>query len=164
MSDRYFGLVPALHAARGALDAPDGVMLDVTGALHLFGGERCILVEIETRLQAQGFAARAALAGTPEAAWALARYGNLRLLPDGLDERHLTRALGSLPLAALRLEEDLVAGLARAGLRRVGDIILRPRAPLAARFRRLPFRAARCAARALEKCHLAFIRSAALSD
>ncbi len=117
-----------------ALDAPDGVMLDVTGAVHLFGGEDKLLADIETRLQAQGFAARAALAPTPEAAWALARYGEQRLLPDGLDEKRLTRALGSLPLAALRLDAALVAGLNRAGLRRVSDLIMRPRAPIAARF------------------------------
>jgi len=117
-----------------ALDAPDGLMLDVTGAAHLFGGEEKLQVEIETKLQAQGFTARAALASTPEAAWALARYGDTQILPDGLDEKRLARLLGSLPLAALRLDPDLVAGLAHAGLRRIGDIIPRPRAPLAARF------------------------------
>ncbi len=117
-----------------ALDAPDGVMLDVTGAVHLFGGEENLLAEIETRLHAQGFTACAALASTPEAAWALARYGDRRLLPDGLDEKRLIRLLGPLPLAALRLEVDLIAGLARAGLRRLSDIIMRPRAPSAARF------------------------------
>ncbi len=116
------------------LDAPDGVMLDVTGAVHLFGGEENLLAEIETRLHAQGFTACAALASTPEAAWALARYGDRRLLPDGLDEKRLIRLLGPLPLAALRLEVDLIAGLARAGLRRLSDIIMRPRAPIAARF------------------------------
>ena len=50
---------------------PMASMLDVTGAAHLFGGEAKLLDEIETRLAAQGFAARAALAATPEAAWAL---------------------------------------------------------------------------------------------
>ncbi len=117
-----------------ALDAPDGLMLDVTGAAHLFGGEDKLRAEIETKLRAQGFTARAALASTPEAAWALARYGEMYFLPDGLDEKRLARLLGSLPLAALRLDPDLVAGLAHAGLRRIGDIIPRPRAPLAARF------------------------------
>ncbi len=117
-----------------ALDAPDGVMLDVTGAAHLFGGEEKLQAEIETKLAGQGFTARVALASTPEAAWALARYGPLRFLPEALDEKHLARLLGPLPLAALRLDAELVAGLKRAGLRRIGDIIPRPRAPLAARF------------------------------
>ncbi|WP_219323128.1 DNA polymerase Y family protein [Methylovirgula sp. HY1] len=120
-----------------ALDAPDGVMLDVSGAAHLFGGEKKLLAEIEGSLAAQGFAARAALAPTVEAAWALARFGRERRLPALLSEcgeTDLARRLGPLPLAALRLEEHMLAGLAQAGLRRIDDLLLRPRAPLAARF------------------------------
>jgi protein ImuB len=117
-----------------ALDAPDGAMLDVTGAAHLFGGEDKLLDEIEARLRAQGFAARAALAPTPEAAWTLARFGKLRILADAAREEDLRRHLGALPLAALRLDDTALAELAQAGLRRIDDLILRPRAPLAARF------------------------------
>ncbi len=116
-----------------ALDAPDGVMLDVSGAAHLFGGEAKLLMEVEARLEAQGFCARAALASTPEAAWALARYGTLRLLPPDLDETERARRLADLPLAALRLDAATISDLAQAGLRRIGDIMLRPRAPIAAR-------------------------------
>lgn len=120
-----------------ALDPPDGVMLDVGGAAHLFGGEEKLRGEIETRLAAQGFAARAALAPTPEAAWALARFGKERRLPlilPDCGEKDIARCLGVLPLAALRLEEATLAALHQAGLRRIEDILLRPRAPLAARF------------------------------
>lgn len=117
-----------------ALDAPDGVMLDVSGAAHLFGGEAKLLAEVEARLEAQGFSARAAIASTPEAAWALARYGTSRLLEPDLDEKGLVRRLGGLPLAALRLDRATLAGLARVGLREISDIVLRPRAPIAARF------------------------------
>lgn len=117
-----------------ALDAPDGAMLDVTGAAHLFGGETKLLGEIERQLARQGFAARAALAATPEAAWALARYAEARLLPEDIHEADLCRQLGALPLAALRLDDKTLTGLAQTGLRRIGDLILRPRAPLAARF------------------------------
>ncbi len=120
-----------------ALDAPDGVILDVTGAAHLFGGEAALLADIERRLRAQGFDARAALASTPEAAFALARYGarrgDARILPAGLDAAALARRLGDLPLAALRLDRASLETLAQAGLRRVGDIVMRPRAPIAAR-------------------------------
>ncbi|WP_342343632.1 DNA polymerase Y family protein [Methylocella tundrae] len=120
-----------------ALDAPDGVMLDVSGAAHLFGGEARLLAEIETRLQTQGFFARAALASTPEAAFALARYGgariDARILPLGLDAAELAHRLGDLPLAALRLDQATLKALAEAGLRRLCDILMRPRAPIAAR-------------------------------
>ncbi|MBN2907669.1 MAG: DNA polymerase Y family protein [Rhodobacteraceae bacterium] len=43
-------------------------------------------------------------------------------------------ALAPLPLAALRLPQDTVAGLARLGLRRVEDLLGMPRAPLVRRF------------------------------
>ncbi|MGP0059062.1 MAG: Y-family DNA polymerase [Beijerinckiaceae bacterium] len=117
-----------------ALDAPDGAMLDISGAAHLFGGEAKLIDDIETRLAAQGFAARAAIAPTPEAAWALAHFGgDKRLLPDG-DDKELQRRLGALPLAALRLDAKSLGDLAQAGLRRIDDILFRPRAPLTARF------------------------------
>ena len=56
------------------VDAPDGLFLDITGCAHLFGGEEALRDQIVTRLHAQGFASRAAMAPTPGAAWALARY------------------------------------------------------------------------------------------
>ncbi len=117
-----------------ALDPPDGAMLDITGAAHLFGGEAKLCDEIEARLKAQGFAARTASAPTPEAAWALARFGEARVIPEETRDEDLRRRLGTLPLAALRLDEKTLSELAQAGLRRISDLILRPRAPLAARF------------------------------
>jgi protein ImuB len=120
-----------------ALDAPDGVMLDVSGAAHLFGGEASLLADIEARLQRLGFCARAAVASTPEAAFALARHGpdrrEARILLAALDAAALARRLGELPLAALRLDPATLQLLAQAGLHRVGDILMRPRAPIAAR-------------------------------
>jgi protein ImuB len=47
------------------------------------------------------------------------------------DERN---ALSSLPLAALRLAPDVIEALAQVGLKRIADVLDRPRAPLAARF------------------------------
>ena len=121
-----------------ALDAPDGIMLDVSGAAHLFGGEASLQADVEARLRAQGFFARAALASTPDAAFALARYGGERegrILPATLDAAALARRLGDLPLAALGLDPATLKALAEAGLRRVSDILMRPRAPIAARCR-----------------------------
>jgi hypothetical protein len=47
-----------------ALDGPRGLLLDVTGATHLFGGEQALLNRIRESLRAQGFAVRGAMAGT----------------------------------------------------------------------------------------------------
>lgn len=58
--------------------------------------------------------------------------GPSRIAPPGRS-RDL---LAPLPVAALRLAPETVAGLARLGLRRVGDLLDQPRAPLARRFGR----------------------------
>ena len=120
--DRYTPLV--------GLDPPDGLLLDITGCAHLFGGEEAMRRDIVTRLAQQGFQARAAVADTVGCAWAVARYGTeLRIPSDQTRD-----ALLPLPLAALRIAPETVTDLAQVGLKRIADVIDRPRAPLAARF------------------------------
>jgi protein ImuB len=115
-----------------ACDAPDGIFLDVTGCAHLFGGERLLAADLRQRLASQGFQLRVAIASTPGAASALARFGSEMVLPEGAERT----ALAKLPLAALRLDPDRTAALARVGLKKIGDIYDLPRPPLAARFGR----------------------------
>lgn len=110
-------------------EGEDGLVLDVTGAAHLFGGEAALAAEVEGRLAALGFTARAGLAGTRGAAWALARYARGCIPPGG--ER---AALDPLPMAALRLPPETCAALARLGLTRVADLDRAQRAALARRF------------------------------
>lgn len=123
-AERYTPLV-ALDAASGA-----GLMLDVTGCAHLFGGEAAMVDDIVTRLGSNGFLARAAVAGTPGAAFAAARYTDTSVIAPGA----VADLLAPLPLAALRLDHAIVAALDRVGLKRIGQIMDAPRAPLAARF------------------------------
>ncbi len=113
-----------------ACDTPDGLLLDISGCAHLYGGEDALVADLSGRLEAAGFAYRVAIAGTIGAAWAAAHYGEPGRHACG-DERKL---LSSLPLAALRLDGGTVAALARVGLKRIGDIVDLPRAPLTARF------------------------------
>jgi protein ImuB len=110
------------------LDPPDGLTLDVTGCAHLFGGEAAMCRDLTRRLGARGLQARAAVAGTVGCAWGVARFQE-GIIASG-DERHI---LAPLPIAALRLD-DAVSALAQVGLKRVADLLDRPRAPLAARF------------------------------
>ncbi len=116
-----------------APDGRDGAVLDVGGASHLFGGEEGLVAAVVAGLRRQGLAARAAVASTPEAAWALARFGTETLAPTPL-EPGFEPLVAALPAAALRIDPETVAGLARAGLVRVGDLLARPRGPIAARF------------------------------
>ena len=55
-----------------------------------------------------------------------------RIAPPGLGPQ----VLADLPVAALRITPGMVADLARVGLRRVGELMEQPRAPLARRFGR----------------------------
>ena len=115
-----------------ACAAHDGIFLDVTGCAHLFGGEENLVADLRARLTRQGFHVRVAIASTPGMASALARFGPETVLPPGAERR----ALAKLPLAALRIDHDRAAALARVGLKKIGDIYELPRAPLAARFGR----------------------------
>ncbi len=110
------------------IDAPDGLFLDVTGCAHLFGGEEALRDQIITRLNAQGFAARAALAPTPGAAWALARYS--KLTKSSAD---IVQTLAPLPIEALRLDEAPAALLRRLGLKTIGQLLAAPRSSFTAR-------------------------------
>ncbi len=113
-----------------ACDAPDGLLLDIGGCTHLYGGERALIADLAARLERAGFAFRIAVAGTIGAAHAAVHHGE----PDSYAAGEERALLSPLPLAALRLPLETVAGLARVGLKRIGDIIDLPRAPLAARF------------------------------
>ncbi len=112
-----------------ALDPPQGLVLDSAGADHLFGGERRLAEDIETRMARRGIAVRLAYGDTPEAARALARHAGAPA-PDEMG------AIRRLPVAALELDEDACAALVAAGLKSVGDVLARPMATIAARFGR----------------------------
>ena len=112
------------------LDPPDGLFFDITGAAHLFGGEVSLARDLVKRLAAQGLHARIAIADTVGAAWAVARHGKMPFVPPG----QTAAALAPLPLAGLRLSSEIHDGLAQLGFKAIGDIMDRPRAPLAARF------------------------------
>jgi protein ImuB len=113
-----------------AVDPPDGLLLDIAGCAHLYGGEDRLLADLLARIEGFGFAARGAVASTIGTAFAVARFGPAGIIAPG-DER---AALAPLPLAVLRLPEEATAALRRVGLKRVGDVVDLPRAPLAARF------------------------------
>jgi len=138
-----------------APDPPDGLMLDITGCAHLWNGpgggpgngEPQLLEDALRRLRGHGFAVSGAIAGTIGAAWAASRFGphpsnphpspppNRRreavaIIPPGA----VSGALAGLPVEALRLDPSTADGLARLGLRKIGDLYPMQRAGLAQRF------------------------------
>jgi len=114
-----------------AVDIPDGLILDVSGCAHLWGGERTYLKNIITRIKGLGFTIRAAMADTIGTAWAIARFGQESPIIESEQQR---AALLSLPPAALRLETDTIIRLEKLGLRQVGSFVTMPRAALNRRF------------------------------
>ncbi|MBM3518952.1 MAG: DNA polymerase Y family protein, partial [Alphaproteobacteria bacterium] len=115
-----------------AADGDEGIWIEITGAAHLHGGEAALLADLRRRLGKLGFASRAAIADTPGAAWAAARFhpDAAVIAPPG----GTIAALSALPVQALRLAPLLPEALARVGLDTIGALLAVPRAPLAARF------------------------------
>ncbi len=114
-----------------AVDPPDGLILDISGCAHLWGGENPYLKEIINKLQKRGFHVRMAIAGAIGAAWAVARFGNIHPIVECGREKD---ALAPLPPAALRLEPAVADRLHRLGLRTVGSFMGMPSSALRRRF------------------------------
>lgn len=121
-----------IHTPLVAADPPDGLVMDVTGATHLHGGERALVEGLVRALKDKGIEARAALAGSWGAAHALARYASRPavVLAPG-DE---ARVLPALPASALRLPPGVAESLYGLGLETIGELAAQPRAPLVHRF------------------------------
>ena len=76
-----------------ALDRADGLMLDISGVAHLFGGEQALMEECLVRLAALGITAAAGVASNPRAAWALARFSSQKIAPEDLERQGLRQTL-----------------------------------------------------------------------
>lgn len=113
-----------------ALDSPHGLLLDITGVTHLFGGEAAMLQQIRRALASQGFAVCLALAGTAEAARALARNVGGGIVAPGRE----AEVVAPLLTEALDTDPYIVHALRRAGLKTIGQVAQRKRHELAARF------------------------------
>ncbi len=126
----------ALFAVRrwspiAAVTPADGLWLDLTGCAHLHGGEERFCRRLLAFCRRLGLTARVAIADTPGAAHALARFGPSErtiVAPGGT-----VRALSPLPVAALRLEAPALTAARRFGFETVADLLPVARGPLARR-------------------------------
>lgn len=118
------------YAPMVARDGPDGLIADISGVPHLFGGEEALRDDLHARMERAGLAVVSAIAGTRGAAHGLARHGGGGVVPEG----KLAEGIAALPVAALRIDQDTAEGLARLGLTRIADLVSLPRGPLARRF------------------------------
>lgn len=117
-----------------AVDGTDGLLIDIAGCAHLWGGEAGLRRDLLGRLRQRGFACRAGIADTIGAAWAAARFQATTPIIAPQDQK---AALQPVPVDGLRIDAGIAEALRRLGLRCIGDLYPLPRAALAKRFGRL---------------------------
>jgi protein ImuB len=114
-----------------AVDPPDGLILDVTGCAHLWGGDKSYLTSILIRLKTMGYSVRGAMADTIGAAWAIARYTPRSAI---IGSGQHADALLCLQVEALRIETDTSERLQKLGLQQIRNFMLMSRPALRRRF------------------------------
>ncbi len=114
------------------LDPPDGLLLDITGAAHLFGGETRMLTTVTGLIARQGFAVTGAIAGTSLAAHALARHVPGTIVPPGKE----AETIAPLSITALDCGDKTLRALRHAGLKTIGMVATRQQSELAERLGR----------------------------
>ncbi|SDD83056.1 Y-family DNA polymerase [Niabella drilacis] len=110
---------------------PDGILLDISGCPHLWGGEKLYQDAIVHQLKTIGYEVCTGIADTVGAAWAIARFGAAGFIAaPGQQEA----ALNPLPPAALRLEPPVLERLQKLGFAHIGSFIAMPSTVLRRRF------------------------------
>lgn len=107
------------------LDAPNALLLDITGCERLFGDATLLTGELIAAVKRLGYTTATGLADSPTAAYALALDGRA----DG--------DVNGASVRALRLEDSDVEHLEALGVRTVGGLLALPLETLPARFSEL---------------------------
>ncbi|HEX8013420.1 MAG TPA: DNA polymerase Y family protein [Casimicrobiaceae bacterium] len=114
-----------------SIEPPGCVLLEVAGALRLFGGLERLLRRIDAGLAEIGFQGEIAVAPTAGAAALLARAQRECTLED---PAKIERALSSLPVALLAHAQGALETLCALGVHAIGELLALPRDGVARRF------------------------------
>jgi len=114
-----------------AIDPPDGLILDVTGCSHLWGGDLLYTTTIINRFKSFGYDVKAGIADTIGAAWAITHFDEREIV---INSKQQYFALLFLSPAALRLDQETLELLYKLGLDQVQHFIGMPRSVLKRRF------------------------------
>ena len=114
-----------------APNPPDGLILEISGCPHLWGGEEPYLESITSTLESKGYRTRAAIADTIGAAWGIARHGQPLSIIGRENQRE---ALLTLSPAALRLDAQTLDRMDKLGFKQIGQFIDIPAPTLRRRF------------------------------
>ena len=115
-----------------ALDVPDGLILDVTGCSHLFGGESIMGRHALAKLADMHITAKIGVADTKGAARALSRH-NAEVISISA-QGQLKDDLQYLPVEALAVPAKVSNDLRRVGLKTIGQLYTIKSSELARRF------------------------------
>ncbi|HEV2295097.1 MAG TPA: DNA polymerase Y family protein [Tepidisphaeraceae bacterium] len=112
---------------------PDGhaIYLDLTGCDRVFCGLHNIVAMVTDALSRMRLSATVAVAPTPGAAWAVASFGKSGSI---VPEDQVRATLAPLPVAALRLGDQILQSLHHLGLETIDHVLKLPRNALPARF------------------------------
>ncbi len=114
-----------------ALEFPDGVLLEVSGSLKLFGGLESLLGRLRRGLAEMGWSSVLSGAPTPRAAFWLALVGKQKFIGESAE---LEPVLAALPLEVLRCNDEALAAFEAIGVRTLGELHALPREGIARRF------------------------------
>jgi protein ImuB len=118
------------------VDGADGLALDIRGMHLLYKHVQTLVYTISKSLRGLGFVCRVGVADTLACAWGVARYAKAAggetsiVIAPGAQ----AKAMGPLPVAALRLEPSVIASLREVGLCHVHQVLALPRRTLPIRF------------------------------
>ncbi len=121
------------------ITSSDTIVIDITGADHLFAGEATMRDEIAMRVASlgppgPGFRVDVAISDGPFLAQALARYAGIHPdLPRIAAPNEARKSLARLPVSALGLGPESIAFFGRLGVLSLGDLMRIDRAQLSAR-------------------------------
>jgi protein ImuB len=114
-----------------ALEFPDGVLLEISGSLKLFGGLESLLERLRRGLAEMGWSSVLAGAPTPRAAFWLAWVGKQKFIEESAE---LEPVLAALPLKVLRCNDETLAAFEAIGIHTLGELRALPREGVARRF------------------------------
>lgn len=114
------------------VEPPDGLLLDISGCVHLYGSEEALCRAVLKELSERRLSAVACIAETLGTAWAVSRYGSGRhtIVPTG----RAAVGLGPLHPAALRLPPACLDKLATLEVNTITRLRSLPRESLPSRF------------------------------
>lgn len=116
-------------------DAPETLLLEITGCAPHFQGEEALALQLQNELLLDSYQTRIGVADTVGAAWAAAHYAtstarSTQIIPTGQQ----TSFLRPLPIQGLRLDLQILEVLEKLDVRTIQQVERLPRTTLPSRF------------------------------